>query len=115
MKAALNDDGDGDVTPQIVAFTDSEMSSPLLSESSSPTGLTMDKHEGFEHANQSGLIIPESPETRSEDHSFYYILTMEKRKDDNEHDEDRNSVHISNIDDSALYYCMNCDVTVKTD
>ena len=63
--------------------------------------------------SQDCLCIPESPETRSEGHSFYYILTMENREDDNEHNEDRNSVHISNIDDSGLYYCMNCDVTVK--
>ena len=96
----INNDEDGNVTPQIGAFIDSEISSPLFPESSSPTGLTMDKHEGFEHANQSGLTIPEPPEPRSEDHSFYYILTMENREDGNEHDEDRNGVHISNIDDS---------------
>ena len=38
---------------------------------------------------------------------------MENREDNNEHDEDRNSAHISNIDDSVLYYCMNCGATVK--
>ena len=102
----LNDDGDGDVTPQIVAFTDSEMSSSILSESSLPTGPSMDKHEDFKHANQSGLTIPESPETGSEDHSFYYISTMENKEDDNEHDENKNNVQVSNDEDSALYYCI---------
>ena len=39
---APNDDGDGDITPRIFAFTDSETSSPLLSESSLPTGSGME-------------------------------------------------------------------------
>ena len=38
---------------------------------------------------------------------------MENKEDDNEHDGNKNNVHISNVEDSAPYYCMDCDVTAK--
>ena len=57
--------------------------------------------------------FPASNETASPSHLFYYTSTMENKGDDSEHDGDMNKVHISNAEDSALYYCMNWDLTVK--
>ena len=37
------------------------------------------------------------------------VQAMENKEDDG----DINKVHISNAEDNAVYYCMDCDLTVK--
>ena len=61
------------------------------------------------------IRLPASNETTSPSLSSYYTSTMENKENDNEHDGDINKVRICNAENSALYYCMNCGLTIKNE